>query len=381
MQKARKKYRKTCHCQSQPPILTAHKAAKVLSKSRLGNSIWIHLFIQKFWHGQPLNRVIQNLSSHGCSIPIGTVIGGFNRLVPLLSPVYDLIMKKSLSEHHWYADETGWKVFEKIEGKLNHQWFLWTFKSKSTAFFLLNPSRSAKVIHDFFGEDSKGIISCDRYIAYVSFMLKSDQRFRLAYCWAHVRRDFLNIAKDRPPYKAWGMKWKKRIGQLYHLNNLRIAQVKGSSEYLKYHKQLEEAVKVFKLKVDQQQKNKKLAEPCRKALESLNRHWKGLMIFVKHPEILMDNNTAERQLRGGVVGRKNYYGSGSKKSAEFTSIMFTIIQTLRIWNLNPQEWFTAFFDFSGGVDPNKNIESWLPWNLSPEQRTKFYLKNHHDPPK
>ena len=46
-------------------------------------------------------------------------------------------------------------------------------------------------------------------------------------------------------------------------------------------------------------------------LKSLGNHWTGLTVFVEHPEVPMDNSTAERSERGPVVGRKNYYGSGS----------------------------------------------------------------------
>jgi transposase len=49
----------------------------------------------------------------------------------------------------------------------------------------------------------------------------------------------------------------------------------------------------------------------RKVLESLGNHWTGLTVFVEHPEVPMDNNTAEWVQRGPVVGRKNYYGSGA----------------------------------------------------------------------
>ena len=94
----------------------------------------------------------------------------------------------------------------------------------------------------------------------------------------------------------------------------------------------------------------------------------------------MDNNAAERELRGGAVGRKNYYGSGSIESAEFTAIMFTIIQTLQIWKMNPKAWFSAFFDFIGN-DWKKPFEHWLPWNMSAEQRAGFAFVKHHDPPK
>lgn len=375
----RTKYRRTCNCKSQPIILTAPQASKVLSKSHLGNSIWVHFLMQKFWHGQPLHRVIQGLESHGVAIPVGTVIWGFSRLMPLFRSVYQMIMEKSLSDKHWHADETGWKVFEALEGKANNRWFLWIFRSNSTAVFVLDPSRSAKVVEGFFGDESKGIISCDRYRAYFCFASKSNGRFLIAYCWVHVRRDFLAVAKDWPIYESWGMEWVQEIRHLYHLNDLRVAQEKGSLKFLECQKNLEEAVADFKKKANKQLEDNRLPEPCRKALESLDRHWHGLITFLEYSEVPMDNNAAERGLRGGAVGRKNYYGSGSVESAEFTAIMFTIIQTLLIWGVNPQAWFNDFFNFIGG-DWQKPFDHWLPWNMSPERRTEISLKKHHDPP-
>jgi transposase len=268
----RKKYRRTCNCQSQPIILTAPQVPKVLTKSHLDNSVWIHFLMQKFWHGQPLHRVIQGLASHGVAIPVGTVVWGFSRLLPLFRVVYQRILEKSLSDKHWHADETGWKVFEALEGKANHRWFLWIFRSNSTAVFVLEPSRSSRVVEEFFGDDSNGIISCDRYRAYFCFVSKSNERFLIAYCWIHVRRDFLAIAKDWPIHESWGMDWVQEIRHLYHLNDLRNKQLKDSQIFLECQKNLEKAVIDFKKKADKQREDKKLAEPCRKVLESLDRH-------------------------------------------------------------------------------------------------------------
>ena len=69
----------------------------------------------------------------------------------------------------------------------------------------------------------------------------------------------------------------------------------------------------------------------RKVLESLGNHWTGLTVFVEHPEVPMDNNTAERSERGPVVGRKNYYGSGSVWSGRLAAMMFSLFQTLCLW--------------------------------------------------
>ena len=44
----------------------------------------------------------------------------------------------------------------------------------------------------------------------------------LAFCWAHVRRDFLNLARNHPDLNEWGLDWAKEISKLFHLNNQRI---------------------------------------------------------------------------------------------------------------------------------------------------------------
>ena len=86
------------------------------------------------------------------------------------------------------------------------------------------------------------------------------------------------------------------------------------------------------------------APGARKVLESLGNHWTGLTVFVEHPEVPMDNNTAERSERGPVVGRKNYYGSGSLWSGRLAAMMFSLFQTLCLWGLNPRLWLTAYLE-------------------------------------
>ena len=80
----------------------------------------------------------------------------------------------------------------------------------------------------------------------------------------------------------------------------------------------------------------------RKVLESLRDHWTGLTVFVDHPEVPMDNNTAERSERGPVVGRKNYYGSGAVWSGRLAAMLFSLFQTLALWGINPRAWLTAY---------------------------------------
>jgi transposase len=105
-------------------------------------------------------------------------------------------------------------------------------------------------------------------------------------------------------------------------------------------------------------------------LSSLHNHWDGLTVFVDRPEVAMDNNTAERILRNPVVGRKNYYGSGSVWSAHFAAMMFSVLQTIGLWGLNPHHWLSAFLQAcaeSGGQSP-VDLSPFVPWQMSAERR-------------
>jgi hypothetical protein len=98
-------------------------------------------------------------------------------------------------------------------------------------------------------------------------------------------------------------------------------------------------------------------------------------VFVEHPEAPMDNNTAERAQRGPVVGRKNYYGSGAVWAGRLAAMMFSLLQTLCLWNLNPRAWLTAYLTAcaeAGGVPPEDG-ERFLPWHMSEEDCRRWSL--------
>lgn len=110
-----------------------------------------------------------------------------------------------------------------------------------------------------------------------------------------------------------------------------------------------------------------------KVLSSLHNHWEGLTVFLTRPEAAMDNNAAERRLRNPVVGRKNYYGSGSVWSAHLAAMMFSVIQTVLLWGLNPHHWLHAFLQAcaeNGGQSPT-DLRSFLPWQMTPARREEL----------
>lgn len=368
----RKRYRKTCQCKDVPGIITAPPPARLIPKGKYGISVWVHLLLSKFLYGQPTHRLLQDLSDLGLTLSAGTLTGGLQTLVPLFEPLEMALLAKLRSESHWHADETRWMVFAEIEGKIGHRWYLWLFQSKSVVHFVLDPSRSADVPLEELVEGLEkalgGILSCDRYSAYKKFARLYPQ-FILAFCWAHQRRDFLELAIRHPDLSAWAFVWVDKIGELYHLNNLRLAAPPDSVEFSECDQLLRQAVKQMADDRDAALKASSLEEPAIKVMQSMENHWSGLTVFVEHPEVPMDNNAGERTLRGPVTGRKNYYGSGSQWSGELAAMMFSLLMTVKLWGINPRTWLSAFLHAcaANGNKAPGDLSAFLPWEMSEER--------------
>jgi transposase len=186
----------------------------------------------------------------------------------------------------------------------------------------------------------------------------------LAFCWAHVRRDFVRVGKGYPELTDWALGWLRQIRELYHLNRERLRHPVGTGEFTAADAQLRQHVDAMAEQRDSELASDKLRDPCRKALVSLNEHYSGLTLFVDDPRIPMDNNYGERLIRNPAVGRKNYYGSGAEWSGRLAMMLFSLFATLALWQINPRKWLNYYFDAcaaSDGEVPN-DPASFLPWN-------------------
>ena len=379
----RKRYKRQCSCKknSDPQILLAPVAERLFPKCKLGISIWAFLLINKYEYQHPLYRTLEQLSNHGLSLSMGTVTDGMKKLLRYFIPVYDAICSKSTEAKHWHADETGWKVFESLEGKANNRWFLWIFHNKETVVYKVHPTRSSKALIEYFGEEhAGGILNVDRFSAYKVIAKKG--LFILAYCWAHVRRDFLAHAKGYKQQEEWSFLWVEKISDLYHINNERIKHKSKSKSFRDKHNELTSAIKNMRAELDKQLSNTTILPSAKKLLISLDKHWDGLTVFLEDENIPMDNNQAERGLRPCVVGRKNYYGSGAIWSAQLATAMFTIFETLKLWKINPHTWLLTYLQecamFQG--DPPDTLEKFLPWMMKPKLLELFSHPPVYEPP-
>ena len=378
----RQRYRKSCRCASTPGLITAPVAPRVIPKSPLGVSVWTEVLLDKYLYARPTNRLCQDLSALGLALAPGTLAGGLQQLRPLFAPVLQAMREKQLSERLFHGDETRWQVFEAIDGKVGYRWYLWVTQSASVVYYRMAPGRGAAVPKGHFAglsHEDPIILVCDRYSAYKR-LAKDCPTIVLAFCWAHVRRDFLDGAKQWSTLNAWMLSWVEAIGELYRLNDQRLAMweedlplAAQSPVFHRRHQALVDRLAHLAARRDQQLTEATLHRAQTKVLNSLRTHWSGLTVFVDHPQVPMDNNQAERSLRNPVNGRKNYYGSGAVWSAELAAMLFTILQTIILWGLNPRHWLHAFLSACAdhGGQPLTDLAPFLPWTMAEARRDQL----------
>jgi len=368
----RRRYERTCACQGKRTF-TAAPLPKLIPKGLYGTSIWVEILLDKYSSYRPTERFLASWRLGDLDLAAGTVNDGLQRLEVLLRPIYEAIKGRNPDGDLHLADETRWRVFVVQEGKQGYGWWLWVLSGPDTVAYVLDASRSHAVPEGHYRADSRGVLVVDRYAAYKAMIWVKDGVIVLAFCWSHVRRDFVRVGKGWPELKPWALQWLRRIRVLYQLNHRRLETEKGSAAFGEADCCLRQTVAEMKTQIETELARADLATPCRKVLESLGAHWEGLTLFVDDPRIPMDNNTSERRARGLAVARKNFYGSGSLWSGQLAAAAFTIFATLALWKLNPRKWLTWYFEHcaaAGGKVPG-NIERFLPWNLSQEKKKEL----------
>jgi len=358
----RKRYRPTCKCPGVPGIITAPVAPKLIPKGKFSTEFWVRILEQKYRFQIPLHRTLKMLEGEGVRLAQGTITGGLQRIAQLIQPLYARILEHSRTAGHWHMDETRWMVFEEVAGKKGHRWWLWIVVTRDTCVYLLDPARSGDVPKNFLGEGPQGVISADRYSAYKTLL---SALLFIAYCWVHVRRDFCAIRDGYPKLRAWAAAWVERIDSLFHCNAARIAVRADAAAFGEHDQALREQMDAMAQLRDQQLAGETLEPAARKALQSMSNHWEGLSIFVDNPDIPMDNNRAERGLRGPVVGRKNYYGAGALWSGMLSVMLFSLFQTLEMNHVDPHEFLLSYFEACARNkgSPPEHLDDFVPWRL------------------
>jgi transposase len=365
----RRRYRAVCDCDLTRRTLTAPLPPKLIPKGNYGISIWVLVLLDKYSSYRPTERLLGQLEQYDLELPAGTINNGLQRIEPMLQPIYAAFCQRNRQGDFHQADETRWLVFAVLDGKKGYGWWLWVILGADTVVYLLDPSRGHEVPQSHFGSEASGALEVDRYSGYKAMAQVKSGLLVLAFCWAHVRRDFVGVGKSWTELMPWALEWLRRIRHAYHVNRVRLQYPLDTTKFQEHDALLRRAVEAMRVQAVEELSDPKLRQPCRKVLESLQEHWAGLVRFVDDPHIPMDNNASERAGRGPAVARKNFYGSGALWSGRLAAAMFSLLATLAHWKINPRLWLTWYLEScaaAGGKSPD-DIQKFLPWNLSPER--------------
>lgn len=353
----------------------ASAAPKLIPKGLLGVSVWGEILLDKFVSHLPTERLLHQWRLLGLDVAAATVAGGLKRLEPLFQPIYQALLTRNAESVVAQADETRWMVFTVLEGKTGYRWWLWVFLGTDTVVFRLDPSRSHEVPEGHFPADSQVVLMVNRYSAYKAMAQVKLGQVTLAFCWAHVRRDFVFVGKGWPEHKEWVLGCLHRIRELYRYDRSRRNSPADGLAFTVADRELRRTVAAMQTQTDAELTDPKLPPPCRKALSSLREHWDGLARFLNDPRIPLDNNASECQVRGPALGRKNYYGSGAMWSGRLAAMLFSLSATLTMAELNIRTWLTWYLESSAenggqvsadidpflscpGRCPRKNVANW-----------------------
>ena len=258
-----------------------------------------------------------------------------------------------------------------------HRWWLWVFVSADTVCFDIDPTRSSSVLERHLGIDfSSGalspgrslLVSSDFYTVYQS--LATLEGVEVLWCFAHIRRYFIRAGDAHEVLRPWRDAWLCRFAALYRAHHGLRQSKAGSPEHATAAEDFALALSEIDVVRQKEAADEDLHPAASKVLATLHHEWDGLVRHARFPELDLDNNRAERAIRGPVVGRKNYYGSGSIWAATLAARAWTITATASRAGLNPLEYLHAYLKAcatSGTKAPSgQALARFSPWAIAVE---------------
>ncbi len=328
----RKKYR--CRCNS--AVVTAPGPLKLIPGGRYSPAFAVDVAISKYLDHLPLERQCRVMEREGLAITSQTLWDQIDALARVLEPTYEALGQRILAEPVVHADETRWQLSSRGETRT---YWVWCLTSPNVAFYRILDSRSKDAASTML-EHYEGSVVADGYGAYEA-LARAGPGFTLAHCWAHARRKFVEIEGYFPEEAKEIL---DLIGELYAIERRVPPASAQDSE--------EEAAARLDLRSRLRQEGSRiLLEQIRtwaeaqaalprsglgEAVRYLLGLWPGLTRFLDDPRLPLDNNPAERALRGIVIGRKNHYGSRSRRGCQVAARFYTLCETAKLRGIEPR---------------------------------------------
>src|SRR5437764_444097 len=202
----------------------------------------------------------------------------------------------------------------------------------------------------------KGILQVDGYAGYRVMAERGD--VELAFCWAHVRRRFYELAAaGAAPIASEAL---TRINTLYEIETHIRGRSPDERRAVRQERSriiLDELEPWLRVKLQMISQKTKLAEAIRYAIS----RWNGLTRFIDEGQIEIDSNVVERSIRPIALNRKNALFAGSDGGSEHCAIVATLIATCKLIGVEPHAYLADVITKIVNNHPNSRLDELLPW--------------------
>jgi transposase len=210
-------------------------------------------------------------------------------------------------------------------------------------------------------KDFRGTLQADGYSGFDGLYV--EDRVREAACWAHARRKFYDLqVATRSPLAEAAL---TRIQKLYLIEK----QIRGKPPEVRREVRQADAVPLLKALqqwlVETRAKVSAKSEFAAAINYALNR-WEALARYCDDGAIEIDNNAAERALRGPVLSRKNFLFAGADSGGERAAVLYTLLETAKLNGLDPEAYLRRVLERIA-EQPSNRLAELLPWNFAPQR--------------
>jgi transposase len=333
VQHKRQKYR--CRCNE--CVVTAPAPPKLFEGARYSIDFAVGIAVDKYLDHMPLERQCRAMKREGLEVDSQTLWNYLDELCKVIEPLRPRLREVVLSQPVVHADETRWRKMAGKGEQGSEWWYDWTVCSKLGVYHHIDPSRSAEAAREILG-GYRGTVVADGYGAYGK-LARDGPGFRLGACWTHARRKLIEAEKSFPQTKEV----LDLIADLYRIES--AVEGDDAEALARRARARDEKSRPVVEQIWQWGQRTLLAvlpsSSLAEAIGYMVGQWSGLKVFLDDARVPIDNNFAERSLRGVVLGRKNHYGSRSERGTEVTALMYSVAESCKLHKLDMRAYLRA----------------------------------------
>lgn len=326
-------------------VETAPGPERATRGGRYSLAFAIKVALDKYLDHIPLARQERILRRHGVEVTTQTLWDQLSALGHRLAATEVALFAHAIAQPVIGLDQTSWP---KLEADATKPWQMWCITAPGVVCHRIKDDKGATTFKELVG-GYNGTIVCDALKTHEAGA-RDGPGIVLAGCWAHVYRKFEEAAPDHPEAEL-ALKW---IGELYEID----AEARGdlSKKVELRRTKSKEVLARLKTWLWSQAVLKTLS--IGKAAAYAIANWERLTRFADNALVPLDNNGTERAIRGPVVGRKNHYGSKSRRGTEVAAILYTLVETAKLHAVDPAKYLLE------AVLAADRGETLFPWQMS-----------------